>query len=127
MLTESVAAPTSLPAYLQHFAPLIGDKRTATTFHEIVGGILAAGSLVCARIAAQSALFAQAKDPAQRVIRFATGDSTSRSHLDAPHLVAHLAERALAVLDQTPVTQDLWLIIDGSDLRKPHSRALPAL
>lgn len=127
MSATSEVSTASLPAYLDHFAPLIGDRRTATTFRETVGGILAAGSLVASRIAAKSAVLSQAKDGAQRVLRLATGDSTKRSHLDTAHLVEHLARRAVARLRQTPAGDDLWLIMDGSDLRKPHSRAMPDL
>jgi hypothetical protein len=117
----------SLPSYLNHFNALFHDRRSQCTFHEIVAGILAAGSLVCARIAAKAPLFARAKDPAQRVIRFADGTSTSRSKLDAATLVNQLAQRAKLRLQQTPPEHDIWLIIDGSELRKPHSRAMPDL
>ena len=43
-----------LEAYLQHFEPLLGDRRTAETFRGTVAGIIGAESLVCARIAAFS-------------------------------------------------------------------------
>src|ERR1044071_4252971 len=111
MSAPTAIAPASLPAYLDHFAPLIGDRRTATTFRAIVAGILAAGSLVAARIAAQSPVLAQAKDAAQRVLRFANGETTKRSKLDAASLVNQLAHRALDRLRQSPEGQDIWLII----------------
>jgi Transposase DDE domain len=123
----SSAAPPTLANYVASFAPLIGDQRTARTFQAIVAGVIAAGSLACAAIAAKSPPLATLKDGAQRVIRFATGESTHRSHLDAPHLVAQLAQRGVQHLAATPSTTDLWLIMDGSDLRKPHSHALPYL
>ncbi len=43
-----------LEAYLDTFAPLIGDRRTERTFRATVRGIIAAESLACARIAAFS-------------------------------------------------------------------------
>lgn len=43
-----------LDAYLEHFAPLIGDRRTGRAFRATVQGILGAESLVAARIAAFS-------------------------------------------------------------------------
>jgi hypothetical protein len=43
-----------LDRYLEHYAPLLGDRRTATTFRGTVTGIIGAESLVCARIAAFS-------------------------------------------------------------------------
>jgi hypothetical protein len=43
-----------LHAYLAHFDPLAGDRRTRTVFHETVRGIIGAESLCCSRIAAFS-------------------------------------------------------------------------
>jgi hypothetical protein len=79
-----------LGGYLGHFESLIGDKRTGVTFSEIVKGIINAGSLVCQRIAAHSVILSAVKDDAQRVIRFATGESTQRSQVDADRLTAAL-------------------------------------
>jgi hypothetical protein len=113
--------------YLTQFDSLIGDARTRTTVTETVKGIIAAGSLVCQRIAAQSPILAAVNDGAQRVLRLATGESTKRSpHLDADHLAAKLRERAVAQLSSVPA-DELWLIADGSDLRKPHAHAMPHL
>jgi hypothetical protein len=80
---------------------------------------MAAGTLICQRIAACSAMLAQVKDGAQRIIRLATGESTQRSQVDAEHLTAHLREVALEQLAQAP-EDELWLITAGSDLRKPR-------
>jgi hypothetical protein len=43
-----------LEGFLERFRPLIGDRRTARAFRATVRGIVAAESLVCARIAAFS-------------------------------------------------------------------------
>jgi hypothetical protein len=43
-----------LEHYLDQYASLLGDRRTATTFRGTVTGIIGAESLVCARIAAFS-------------------------------------------------------------------------
>jgi hypothetical protein len=43
-----------LDGYLEHFAPLIGDRRTGRLFRATVRGIIGAESLVAARIAAFS-------------------------------------------------------------------------
>jgi len=112
--------------YLAAYRSLIGDQRTAVTFGEVVQDIIGAGSLVCERIAAQSAVLAAAQDGGQRVSRLATGESTQRSQLDAEHLTAQLRQRGVAQL--APGTGDeLWLIADGSELRKPYAQAMPAL
>jgi hypothetical protein len=113
--------------YLTYFDDLIGDARTRITFAETVKGIIAAGSLVCHRIAAHSPVLATGHHGAQRVIRMVTGDSTTRSpDLTAEHLTAKLRTYAVDQLS-TASTEELWLIADGSELRKPHARVMPHL
>ncbi len=113
-------------SYVKHFAGLIGDQRTRKTFGEIVKGIITAGSLICQQIAAQSAELSKGKKGAQRVIRLATGASTKRSEVDAEHLTKQLRELAVEQLAQAP-EEELWLIADSSDLRKPSAEAMPYL
>jgi hypothetical protein len=113
--------------YLAPFDGLVGDRRTWTTLTETVRGIIGSGSLVCQRIAAQSPILSQVKKGAQRIIRMVSGDTTKRSPtLDAGHLTAQLRATALAHLTETP-SDELWLIADGSDLRKPYAKAMPYL
>jgi hypothetical protein len=112
--------------YLKHFAGLIGDKRTGVTFGEVVRGILSAGSLVCERIAAHSPVLHAVKDGAQRVSRLARGESTKRSDLGAADLTERLRQRGLDHLSQA-ATDELWLIADLSELRKPHAERMPDL
>jgi len=103
--------------YLEAFAPLVGDRRTWTTFSETVKGIVTSGSLVCQRIAAHSPLLGAVKKGAQRIIRMVTGVTTKRSpNLEAEHLTAQLRTQAVAQFADAP-TDELWLIADGSDLR----------
>jgi len=113
--------------YLMPFDQLVGDRRTWTTLTETVRGIIGGGSLICQRIAAQSPLLSLVKKGAQRIIRMATGETTKRSpNLDADHLTAQLRSTAIAHLSETP-SDELWLIADGSDLRKPYAKAMPSL
>jgi hypothetical protein len=113
--------------YLHHFEDLIGDARTRTTFAETLKGIIGAGSLVCQRIAAHSPVFAAVQDGAQRILRMATGETTKRSpDLDAAHLTTKLRSHASTHLASSP-SDELWLIMDGSELRKPHARVMPHL
>jgi hypothetical protein len=114
-------------AYLTRFDGLIGDARTRTTFGATVKGILAAGSLVCQRIAAHAPVLAAVRNGAQRVLRMVKGTTTTRSpQLNAAHLTATLRQHAVAHL-ATATTDELWLIADGSELRKPHARDMPHL
>ena len=116
-----------LTTYLTQFDGLLGDARTRTTLTEPVKGIIAAGSLVCHRSAAASPILAAVQHGAQRVIRMVMGESTKRSpDLDAAHLTAKLRTRAVEHLATAP-TDEVWLIADGSELRKPHARAMPHL
>src|SRR5437763_11521241 len=115
-----------LTSYVKQFARLIGDHRTGKTFGEIVKGIIGAGSLICQQIAGQSAELSQGKKGSQRVIRLATGQSTKRSELDAEHLTKRLREVAVQQLEQAP-EDELWLIADSSDLRKPYAEVMPHL
>ena len=84
-----------LTRYVKHFDGLIGDERTRKTFGEPIKGIIAAGSLICQQIAAQSAELSKGKKGSQRVIRLATGQSTQRSDLDAEHVTKRMREVAV--------------------------------
>ncbi len=114
------------PRYVQRFDGLLLDARTRRTFQASSKGIMAAGTLICQRIAACSAMLAHVKDGGQRIIRLATGESTKRSQVDAEHLTAQLREVAVEQLAQA-LEDEVWLIADGSDLRKPYAEAMPAL
>jgi hypothetical protein len=123
---QEITGQAPFAEYLGHFDSLIGDKRTSKTFGEIVRGIINAGSLVCQRIAAHSPVLSAAKDGAQRVIRLAKGESTKRSELDAEHLVDALCQRGVEHLAESEA-DELWLIADPSDLRKPYATEMPDL
>jgi Transposase DDE domain len=113
--------------YLEPWESLIGDRRTWTTFTETVKGIVASGSLVCQRIATHSPILGALKKGAQRIIRMVKGATTKRSpDLDADHVTAQLRTQAVAHLAAAS-SDELWLLADGSDLRKPYATAMPDL
>lgn len=114
-----------LDGYLETFAPLIGDKRTGATFRATVEGIIGAASLTCTRIAAASStLSTKSKHAEQRVRRMAKGQSTKRSELGARELTEKLQARGIAVLKDQ---EEVWAIVDPSELRKPYARQMPDL
>jgi hypothetical protein len=113
-----------LPEYLAAFGSLSKDRRTEVTFGEIVKGIITSGSLVCQQIAAGSAILSEAKEGGQRVSRMARGESTKRSTIDDETVMAALRKRGVERLAETE-EEELWLVADGSELRKPHARKLP--
>jgi hypothetical protein len=123
-MTGGVRVAGPFVEYVRQYEGLIGDKRTGETFREVVRGIINAGSLVCQQIAAHSPVLSAVKDGAQRVIRFAKGESTKRSQTDAEHLVEALCERGVEQLAKSE-TDELWLIADPSDLRKPYANEMP--
>ena len=78
---------------------------------------MGAGSLICQQIAAQSVELSKGKKGSRRVIRLATGERAQRSE----HLTKRLREVAM---EQAP-EEELWLIADSSDLRKPYAEVMP--
>jgi hypothetical protein len=115
-----------LLGYLASFDRLIGDRRTGVCFRETVKGIITVGSLACQRIADCSAVLSRPKEGGQRVSRMATGESTKRSQIDAESVTAALRERGIAHLSEVEA-DEIWLIADGSELRKPYAREMPDL
>ena len=104
----------------------MGDARTADTFAAVIEGILTSGSTVCAQIAAHAPALAGDSGP-QRVRRFVNGTTVRRSpDLDPDHLLARLRAHTLAQL-QAAAPSAVWLVLDGSEARKPYARKLPYL
>jgi hypothetical protein len=52
------------------------------------------------------------------------GETTTRSTLDPDAIIARLQARAIEQLRDEPA---IWVLLDGSDLRKPHARAMEHL
>ena len=114
-----------LADYLTDYRSLIGDQRTAVTFGEVVQGIIGAGSW-CANESPRSrrcwlgaGWWATGQPPGnwREHPAFAVGCRTSDGAL---------RQRGVAQLANGTGTE-LWLIADGSELRKPYAQAMPAL
>jgi len=114
----------ALSAYLCYFSPLIGDYRTQTLFRGTIKGIIGSESLVCAHIAAKSPELAARPNSAQRIRRLARQKTTQRSTLDAASLTGRLRQRSIEELRDE---DEIWVPVDGSDLRKPHAHEMEAL
>lgn len=93
-------------------------------FGETMRGILGAESLCCARIAAFSPELAATRHGERRVRRMVQRETTTRSTLDPDAIVARLQARTIEQLRDEPA---IWFLVDGSDLRKPHARAMEHL
>lgn len=114
----------ALATYLSYYDSLIGDRRTRTLFQGTIKGIIGSESLVCAQIAAQSPVLAARPNSRQRIRRLAKQESTKRSTLDAASLTGRLRQRSIESLHDD---DEVWVLADGSDLRKPYARQMEAL
>lgn len=114
----------ALAEYLGYYAPLVGDKRTLQAFQGTVKGIIGAESLVCTRIAAHSPELAASANGEQRIRRMVSGQTTERSTLDAAAITQRLRERGV---EQLRGEEEVWVMVDGSDLRKPYAHEMEAL
>lgn len=114
----------ALAEYLGYYTPLVGDKRTWQAFQGTVKGIIGAESLVCTRIAAHSPELAASANGEQRIRRMVGGETTERSRLDAAAITQRLRERGV---EQLRGEEEIWVMVDSSDLRKPHAHEMEAL
>ncbi len=130
-VTQSVTQSVLLEEYIGEFTTLFKDRRSSATLEATLSGILAAAIREHTRIAAVAPLLSGVRDGAQRVLRFASGESTKRSQVQgasiASRLVGRLAERGVSSLQQGPPGTEIWLVLDGSDLRKPHAKEMADL
>ena len=110
--------------YLDDFTERCGDRRTAWLLDQTVRGILAAESLVGARIAAAAPGLAAHRHAERRIRRLARGETTQRSTLSPEELIDRVQARGVEQLRQE---DHIWLIFDGSDLRKPHAQVMESL
>ena len=114
-----------LDKYLDDFQPLVGDRRTERVLRGTVQGIIGAETLICAKIAAYSPeLATESKNGEQRIRRMVEGETTKCSELDAEHLIERLQSRGV---DRLRDEDDVWVIIDPSELRKPYAKEMPDL
>lgn len=118
------AEADALASYLSYYRPLIGDYRTQTLFQGTIKGIIGSESLVCAQIAARSPELAAWPNSPQRIRRLAMHKSTKRSTLDAGSLIGRLRQRSI---EQLVNEDEIWMLVDGSDLRKQYAHEMEAL
>lgn len=114
-----------LDEYLDDFQPLVGDLRTERVLRGTVQGIIGAETLICAKIAAYSPEFiTNSKNGEQRIRRMVKGETTKSSDLDVDHLIERLQARGV---EQLRDDDEVWAIIDPSELRKPYAKEMPDL
>lgn len=113
-----------LATYVTPFTQLAGDRRTGQLIGDVIGGIIGSESLVCSRIAAFSPPLAAGRSSAERIRRMLSGETTKRADLDPDDLVARLQAHGV---DQLRGEEAIWVVFDGTDLRKPHAAHMESL
>jgi hypothetical protein len=81
---------------------------------------------VCQRIVQGTPLLSAARDGGQRVSRLARRKHQALAIQTAESLTALLRERGVEHLGAGE-SEELWLVADGSELRKPYAREMPCL
>jgi hypothetical protein len=113
-----------LASYVAPFTEVAGDRRTERLLGGVIGGIIGGESLVCSRIAAASPQLAASPSSAERIRRMLTGETTKRAALDPAALVARLQARGVGRLRGEAA---IWVVFDGTDLRKPYAAHMGSL
>jgi hypothetical protein len=113
-----------LASYVAPFTALAGDRRTGRLVGAVVGGIIGGESLVCSRIAAASPALAASPSSAERIRRMLSGATTKRAALDPDDLVDRLQARGV---ERLRGEEAIWVVFDGTDLRKPHAARMEHL
>lgn len=112
-----------LSDFVQPYRSLFRDRRLFTAFEAAVGGILASGSTRLSQMA-RLAPGTGASPHAERRLRRLIYHQHQRSDLTADTLLEHLQAQGAA---RVAGSDEVIVVLDGSDLRKPHSQALEHL
>ena len=112
-----------LSDFVQPYRTLFRDRRLFTAFEAAVGGILASGSTRLAQMA-RVAPGTGASPHAERRLRRLVHHQHQRSDLSADTLLEHIQAQGAA---RVAGSDEVVVVLDGSDLRKPHSQVLEHL
>lgn len=112
-----------LSDFVQPYRSLFRDRRLFTAFEAAIAGILSSGSTRLAQMA-RVAPGTGASPHAERRLRRLVHHQHQRSDLSADTLGDHIQAQGAA---RVAGVDEMVVILDGSDLRKPHSQALEHL
>lgn len=112
-----------LSDFVQPYRTLFRDRRLFTAFQAALSGILASGTTRLAQMA-RVAPGTGACPQAERRLRRLVHHEHRRSDLSAERLLDHIQAHGAARLTGC---DEVIVILDGSDLRKPHSQTLAYL
>lgn len=123
-MTPSAILPVgSLSDFVQPYRTLFRDERLFTAFQAALSGILASGTTRVAQMA-RVAPGTGACPQAERRLRRLVHHEHRRSNLSADTLLNQIQAQGRARLAGC---DEVVVILDGSDLRKPHSQTLEYL
>ena len=123
MMPSATMNVGSLSDVVQPYRPLFRDRRLFTAFQAALGGILSSGTTRVAQMA-RLAPGTGANPQAERRLRRLVHHDHQRSDLSADTLLNHLQAQGAA---RVAGSDEVIVILDGSDLRKPHSQTLEYL
>ena len=112
-----------LGAFIQPYRSLFRDRRLFQGFHNALAGILASGS-TCVRQMARVTPHGGVTPHAERRLRRLVHHQNQRTDLNADTLTRRLQMQGAA---RMAGATEVVVILDGSDLRKPHSQNLEYL
>lgn len=120
---NSVPEAGQLALFAHGYRDLFGDPRLFSGFQDVLSGILASGSTRLRQIARAAPRAGVRPHAERRVRRFVAGQN-QRAVVQADTLGARLTTQGAARLAGQ---DEVVVVLDGSDLRKPHSRQLEHL
>ena len=119
-----ISHPTSaLENYTQDYSDLFKDKRLFTGFQATITGILGSGTTRIAQIAKSAPQTGTSPHSEQRLRRL-IHNKNQRANLTPEIISSKLTSKGAKQLAKH---DEVKVILDGSDLRKPHSTSLEYL
>ena len=109
--------------HLQQFQPLFGDRRLFAGFSSTLHGILGSGGLRLSQIA-RCAPTTTSTEHAERRLRRLIHNQNTRADLRPERLTQALTDLGAR---QMAGADEVLVILDESDLRKPHSKKIESL
>jgi hypothetical protein len=123
MMPSATVDIGGLSDFVQPYRTLFRDRRLFAAFQAALSGILASGTTRLAQMA-RVAPGTGARPQAERRLRRLVHHDHQRSDLNADTLLNHIqAQGATRVAG----SDEVIVVLDGSDLRKPHSQTLEYL
>ena len=123
LISPPAFAASDLETFVTPYKRLFRDKRLFEGFQACIWGIIGSGSCQVSRVASHNPITGNVPHSERRLRRLLHGNN-QRAKVDADALSSVLSEEGAKLLAGE---QEVLLVIDESDLRKPYSRQLEYL